>query len=47
MQDDLKLYKKRVSEESTDEKLVRISKLVRKGLPHAMTIGLIILITRR
>ena len=47
MYDDLKQYKKRVSEESAEEKLARITKLVRQGLPHAMAIGLIIIITRR
>lgn len=47
MKDDLKIYKKRVSLETPAEKLNRIRKLVRQGLPHALVIGMVMLITRR
>lgn len=47
MKDDLDLYKKRVSAESPKEKLNRIERLVRQGLPHEMVVGLVMLITRR
>ena len=42
-----KLYESRLLKKTPEEKLERIRRLVRQGLPHAMTMALIILITRR
>lgn len=47
MQDYAKLYESKIKLKTTEEKLEKIRNLVRQGLPHAMAIGLIIIITRR
>lgn len=47
MEDYSKLYESKIKTKTPEEKLERIRRLVREGLPHAMAIALIILITRK
>ncbi len=47
MQDYSKLYESKIKNVPPVEKLERIRRLVRQGLPHATAIALILIITRR
>lgn len=47
VQDYVKLYEQSVLKQTSEQKLERIYRLVRDGLPHAMAVALIILITRK
>lgn len=47
MQDYVKLYEQKLLKQTPKQKLKRIRKLVRQGLPHAVAIALIMIITRR
>lgn len=47
MQDYAKLYESRIRKETPEERLERVGKLIRRGLPHAMVIALIMVITKR
>lgn len=46
MQDYSKLFESKILNKTPEQKLERIRKLVRQGLPHGMAIALIMIITR-
>ncbi|NTV50961.1 MAG: hypothetical protein HGB32_15345 [Geobacteraceae bacterium] len=47
MQDYARLYEKSYLRKTPEEKLEKIHRLVREGLPHAMAVALIIIVTRK